>query len=351
MQTLPISMRPPPKRRSRRGGAGDWLAGVPIAHRAALAAAVVGAVACALAGVWTAWRAPGNDFTALLEASRDWRAGHGWLSATPPLRTPFRVLAAAPFTFLPYHLATALWSLASLVALLWSARALADLVSRPREPSWPWLLWLPSVLVWRPIASCLVEGRDDLLVLAFALAGLRCIRRNPASARGGAWIASATALWLPAGIFLVQLGARRQRVALARALLFLPALVLLPALLFQGSSQGLADLAPWAQDNARGFGAGPSAFLSALLLAAFAAAVMRRPAGDRQAAWASECALAASTGFLIAALANEARLIWLLPALAALTGRVADAGIGPRQRFAACLVLVAMAAWISGVGR
>ncbi len=349
MQTLPIAIRPPPKRRPRGSSPGGWLAGVALPHRAALAAAVVGAVACAVGGTVLAWRSPGNDFTVLYDASRALIDGHGGLDTGRPLHAPFWVLAVVPFALLPYHLAAALWSLACLIALLGCARTAARLLGRPGDPAWPWLLWLPGVLLWRPIASSLAAGRGELLILAVVLTGLRAITLQPARGRGGGWLGLSAAFWLPAGVFLLHLMARREWRAAVRGAAAVVVLVLLAAVSMRGIGGGLADLAQWARDTARSFAGSSPVVFGAMLLAAFLAPVLRRPAATGTAAWSRECAFAASTSLLVAALAHQAHWIWLLPAFAALTHTVAgDQGPAWRRRGTSFALAVA-AVSISGV--
>lgn len=348
MQTLPIAMRPPPRRRPRGAPGDGWLAGVAFWHRAALAAAVVAAVACAVSGTLLAWQSAGNDFTILYHASRALLAGHGGLESGGLPRIPSWPVAAIPLALLPYHVASALWSLASLIALFVSARAAARMLGSPGEAAWPWLLWLPGVLLWRPIASCLSSGTGDLLVIAVVLVGLRATALRAPRGPGGLLLGLSTALWPPAGTFLLHLAARRELRAAIRGASTAVVLVLLTDLPLRGTGSGLGDLVQGARGIADSFAGSHRLFFGAMLLATFLAPVLRRPAATGTAAWSRECAFAATTGLLVAALAMETHGCWLLPAFAALT-HTAAGELEPRWRAWAALALAVAALSVSGV--
>jgi len=174
-----------------------------------LLALVVGACVLFAARGWRkALRPQGSDFGIYHAAARSVLEGRlpdeveGYLY-------PFAfAVLIAPLGLLPLSLAAALWQLASLAALLWSALGCARLATgRARPP--PWLMGAALLCVLRLADSNLANGQVNAFTLAALVAALLALR-NERELRAGAFLGLGSAVKVLPGVLLVPLALRRR---------------------------------------------------------------------------------------------------------------------------------------------
>jgi hypothetical protein len=112
------------------------------------------------------------------------------LGALPYNHPPFEAVLFAPFTYLPYPSAFALWDLANL-AMLVSLPFLLRPHLRHLQ-NYPWPLWVLASLGFFPIFVALLQGQDAILLLFLYTLAFVCLKKNYDVFAGG---------WLALGLF------------------------------------------------------------------------------------------------------------------------------------------------------
>jgi hypothetical protein len=128
---------------------------------------------------------------------------------------PAAMLVVVPLVPLGFRAAALIWFVASLAALGWLARWLAETLTAPRAPS-PWHtagLFLLLVL-WPPVLHNLAKGQWSIFLAALLAAGWRATDRG-LHGRNGVWLATAASFKLTPLLLLGYLGVRYRRAALA----------------------------------------------------------------------------------------------------------------------------------------
>lgn len=367
-------------------------------HRVALVVTWLLVAFFAARGGALALRPQGNDFGIYREASRALLEGRSPLEVEGAIYLPCFAVATLPLALLPEVFGAVLWSLASLVALVVSARIVARLLARPGERAWPWLTWAPTALCLRPIDSCFANGQVNLIVFAVVMVGVAALARGRERA-GASWLGLAAALKLVPALFLVDLAARRRVGAALVGATVAAALIVLAPVPWRGLRGSLDDLARWSQEVAGPFAKGgedvhaawprtPGQSLtgavyrlavedparladpdrpdaaptpeaarrarfavltaSALLLALLLVPLLLRPAPPGTRAWLHEMAFVVTTALLVAPLVRKAHFVWLLLPFAVLVHAATREGVPWRERRGALLVLALGAALIGG---
>jgi hypothetical protein len=116
------------------------------------------------------------------------------LDALPYNHPPFEAVFFAPFTYLSYPSAFALWMLANLVMLISLPFMLRQKLHHLRR--YPVAFWLLASLSFFPIFFALLQGQDAILLLFFYTLAFICLQENRDVFAGG---------WLALGLFKFHL--------------------------------------------------------------------------------------------------------------------------------------------------
>jgi alpha-1,2-mannosyltransferase len=133
---------------------------------------------------------------------------------------PAAALVVLPLVPLGFRLAAVAWFVASVAALAWLARLLAEMLATPRAPG-PWMMVGLFVLLtlWPPVLHNLAKGQWSIFLAVGLAAGWRAIHREHGH-RGGAWVGMAASFKLTPLLLLGYLGLRHRRAALAMGVTF-----------------------------------------------------------------------------------------------------------------------------------
>lgn len=152
---------------------------------------------------------PGSDFPDFYAAARMIAGGHGHQIYDPEaqrqsqarfagrvgtlyIHPPFEALLYLAVAWAPLKYAYLLWSVLNLASLAISCRWLGQEVLQP----WDWRILLAVSLTFAPVALCIRQGQDSLLLLLLIVSALIALRRNRAFAAG---------CWLGLGLFKFHL--------------------------------------------------------------------------------------------------------------------------------------------------
>jgi hypothetical protein len=116
------------------------------------------------------------------------------LDALPYNHPPFEAVFFAPFTYLSYPSAFALWMLANLAMLISLPFMLRQKLHHLRR--YPVAFWLLASLSFFPIFFALLQGQDAILLLFFYTLAFICLQENRDVFAGG---------WLALGLFKFHL--------------------------------------------------------------------------------------------------------------------------------------------------
>lgn len=366
-------------------------------HRVATVLTALFCLVVCVRGAFKGLRPQGNDYTIYHDAARALLGGRSPTSVEGWIYPPAGAFFAAPIAWLPYPVATFLWSFGSLAALAGSAWAVARLCSAPGERARAWLVWAPTALIARPVDSNFANGQINLYVFALVLAGL-CALHGGRELRGAAWLGAVTALKVVPALFLAQLAARRRVAAACLGVVVAVALVLLPTLPLRGPRGVANDLGRWWTDVLEPFARGgehlhtvwprtPGQSLTGVLYRlatddpaqlvdrdtppepptreALATArtrvriasvvlallcfvpILRRPARRGTIGFVAECALVATTALFAAPLVHKAHYVWLLLPLGVAVAAVFDPGSSRARKLGAAFALGAVALLIA----
>jgi hypothetical protein len=125
------------------------------------------------------------------EAQRQYQARHTGRIGTLYIHPPFEIVLYLTVAWLPLKYAYLLWSLLNLALIAASSRLLAN--EALRFCNW-WLLFAAS-LTFVPLALCIQQGQDSLLLLLLIVLAFKALRWNRAFAAG---------CWLGLGLFKFQ---------------------------------------------------------------------------------------------------------------------------------------------------
>jgi hypothetical protein len=127
-----------------------------------------------------------------VDAQRQYQARDTSRIGTLYIHPPFEAVLYLIVAWLPLKLAYLLWSLLNLALFAASSRLLAN--EALRFCNW-WLLFAAS-LTFVPLALCIQQGQDSLLLLFLLILAFKALRRNGAFAAG---------CWLGLGLFKFHL--------------------------------------------------------------------------------------------------------------------------------------------------
>lgn len=361
------------------GAPGPAVPGPRAGRRGALPVLAVLAVTAAaasngLAGLWPFVREP-IDLRVYTEASSWWAAGQPLYSySTPDLHLPFTyppvaALLVAPFAWLPFGVATVLWVVLSLLALVAIVRRLVpDPLPRWLEPLGGRLpptarpgrrVVVAAIcvlaLLLRPVRDTLSFGQVNLLLAAAIVADfLDDPRARPRWAPPGVLVGLAAAVKLTPALFVLGLLVMGRRRAAAYAAATFAIATGLAHLVMPGDSarfwlvvvhqaSRVGDPAYWSNSSiyALALRAGldpPAATRIWLPLAAVVALVALRRAvlAARSGATVSAVAILGLAAVLISPISWVHHLVWVLVALAAQL----RAGHSRQRAFALATLLV-----------
>jgi hypothetical protein len=125
------------------------------------------------------------------EAQRQYQARDTGRVGTLYIHPPFEIALYLTVAWLPLKYAYLLWSLLNLALIAASSRLLANEALRFCN----WWLFAAS-LTFVPLALCIQQGQDSLLLLLLIVLAFKALRRNRAFAAG---------CWLALGLFKFQL--------------------------------------------------------------------------------------------------------------------------------------------------
>jgi len=126
------------------------------------------------------------------EVQRRYQARYAARVGTLYIHPPFEAVLYLGVAWLPLKYAYLLWSLLNLVFLAASCCILArELLQR-----WDWRIMLAASLAFVPLALCIQQGQDSLLLLLLIVLAFTRLRRGDAFAAG---------CWLGLGLFKFQL--------------------------------------------------------------------------------------------------------------------------------------------------
>ena len=126
------------------------------------------------------------------EAQRQYQARDTGRVGTLYIHPPFEIVLYLTVAWLPLKYAYLLWSLLNLALIAASSRLLAN--EALRFCNWWWLF--AASLTFVPLALCIQQGQDSLLLLLLIVLAFKALRRNRAFAAG---------CWLALGLFKFQL--------------------------------------------------------------------------------------------------------------------------------------------------
>ncbi|MCA9002014.1 MAG: DUF2029 domain-containing protein [Planctomycetes bacterium] len=195
----------------------DWPRGLYFVLAALLALS-------ALKGYRTCISDRGNDLTIYLDAARAVLEGRSPMEVVDYIYLPVMAVAISPLGWLPMPVAALLWQLASWLAILWSAQAVAGLVGSGRSVRW--IPFICLLCTYRLADSNLSYGQANAFTLAALLKALQWTTtdRNDAAGR---LAGAATAFKILPGIFLILLFVRGKLRSAAQGLLMFAALAIL----------------------------------------------------------------------------------------------------------------------------
>ena len=156
-----------------------------------------------------------NDYAEAVGAPR--LALYGGPYHTHP---PAAMLVVIPLVPLGFRGAALVWFVASLAALGWLARLLAETLVPPRWPGpWPTAGLFVLLLLWPPVLHNLAKGQWSIFLAVLLAAGWRAMARGRWR-RGGVWLGAAASFKLTPLLLLGYLGLRHRRAALAMVATF-----------------------------------------------------------------------------------------------------------------------------------
>jgi len=305
----------------------------------------------------------GSDFTFYYDAGRAILRGEDPFGVEGFIYLPAFAVLVGPLALLPYTLASVVWQVASLTALLWSARAACRLAVGERGEAPSWALWLPLATVVRFADSNLSYGQVNAFTLALILWAVLALRR-------GAWGRCGVAIGLAGVIKILPLvlvpycllkGYRKAAATACLSFVALAALLPVPFLGPSGTARSFGGFweviaRPYAEGgqellDERRYVAGQSLTgvayrlltdspassnddasranlvslppaevqgivlaLIALHVAAFLIVLLRLGVPMHSGAWAKEVGFTLCTVLLVAPLVHKAHMLWVLPA-------------------------------------
>jgi hypothetical protein len=126
------------------------------------------------------------------EAQRQYQARDTGRVGTLYIHPPFEIVLYLTVAWLPLKYAYLLWSLLNLALFVAGCRLLCGEVPRSRN----WRVLLAASLTFVPLALCIQQGQDSLLLLFLLVLAFKALRRNRAFAAG---------CWLGLGLFKFHL--------------------------------------------------------------------------------------------------------------------------------------------------